>query len=140
MTNISILSVLFDSYSILSFWVYDIVEICSRMRTVVVILWRNFWSINLLHIGKYSDVFDSCKNKAYKHYTDTRKYLYLEILTDKFLSQSGIIYMTRVKKERFPNIESYDTGKDMFIFDTKAVKKWNIQHLCIHFQINSWEY
>jgi aspartate carbamoyltransferase catalytic subunit len=46
-----------------------------------------------------------------------------DTLPDDLLSKSDVIYMTRVQKERFPNIESYDAVKDAFVFDVVTVSK-----------------
>ena len=40
--------------------------------------------------------------------------------------------MTRVQKERFPNIESYNAVKDTFIFDTNTVKKMKPEAILMH--------
>lgn len=53
-------------------------------------------------------------------------------LSDELLAKSDVIYMTRVQKERFPNIESYDAVKDAFIFDAKTVKKMNQKAILMH--------
>ncbi len=54
------------------------------------------------------------------------------ILSKDLLSRSDVIYMTRVQKERFPNIESYDSVKDTFIFDAKTVKKMHQNAILMH--------
>ncbi len=43
-----------------------------------------------------------------------------------------MIYMTRVQKERFPDIESYDAVKDAFIFDTATVEKMKSNAILMH--------
>ena len=40
--------------------------------------------------------------------------------------------MTRVQKERFPNIESYNAVKDTFIFDEKTVSKMGEKSILMH--------
>ena len=45
---------------------------------------------------------------------------------------SDVIYMTRVQKERFPNIETYEAVKDMFIFDTTIVNKMKKRAILMH--------
>jgi aspartate carbamoyltransferase catalytic subunit len=40
--------------------------------------------------------------------------------------------MTRVQKERFPNIESYDAVKNTFIFDAETVKKMKSDAILMH--------
>jgi aspartate carbamoyltransferase catalytic subunit len=40
--------------------------------------------------------------------------------------------MTRVQKERFPNIESYDAVKDAFIFDVDTVKQMKNSAILMH--------
>lgn len=48
------------------------------------------------------------------------------------LASSDVIYMTRVQKERFPNLESYEAVKDSFIFDENAVKKMKANAILMH--------
>ncbi len=55
-----------------------------------------------------------------------------ETLSDDLLSRSDVIYMTRVQKERFPNIESYQRVKDAFIFDTDTVMKMRPSGILMH--------
>lgn len=53
-------------------------------------------------------------------------------LSDNLLSTSDVIYMTRVQKERFPNIESYEIVKDTFIFDAETVGKMHPKAILMH--------
>lgn len=53
-------------------------------------------------------------------------------LSDDLLNQSDVIYMTRVQKERFPNIESYNAVKNAFIFDIDTVKKMHPKAILMH--------
>jgi aspartate carbamoyltransferase catalytic subunit len=40
--------------------------------------------------------------------------------------------MTRVQKERFPNIESYNAVKDAFIFDADTVLRMKSEAILMH--------
>ena len=40
--------------------------------------------------------------------------------------------MTRVQKERFPNLESYEKVKDAFIFDTTTVMQMGSRSILMH--------
>jgi aspartate carbamoyltransferase catalytic subunit len=55
-----------------------------------------------------------------------------DALSDDLLRKSDVIYMTRVQKERFPNIESYDAVKDAFVFDVATVSKMWAQSILMH--------
>ncbi|MDD2693860.1 MAG: aspartate carbamoyltransferase [Candidatus Gracilibacteria bacterium] len=55
-----------------------------------------------------------------------------ETLSDELLSKSDVIYMTRVQKERFPNLESYEAVKDAFIFDEDTVGKMKSDAILMH--------
>jgi len=44
-------------------------------------------------------------------------------LTTEILQESDILYMTRVQKERFENVEAYDAVKDSFIITPDTLKK-----------------
>lgn len=55
-----------------------------------------------------------------------------ETLSDELLSRSDVIYMTRVQKERFPNLESYEAVKDTFIFDETTVGKMKSDAILMH--------
>ncbi len=56
----------------------------------------------------------------------------LEELPESLLISSDVIYMTRVQKERFPNIESYDLVKDLFVFDETTVTKMRKEAILMH--------
>lgn len=53
-------------------------------------------------------------------------------LSTDLLKRSNVIYMTRVQKERFPNIESYNAVKDAFIFDKKTAEKMSASAILMH--------
>ena len=53
-------------------------------------------------------------------------------LSDYLLNQSDVIYMKKKKKERFPNIESYNAVKDSFIFNVDTVKKMHPKAILMH--------
>ncbi len=58
--------------------------------------------------------------------------VFWETLSEKLLKESDVIYMTRVQKERFPNIEMYEALKNTFIFDAETVKKMNPTAILMH--------
>ena len=55
-----------------------------------------------------------------------------DILSEELLRTSDVIYMTRVQKERFPNLESYEAVKDAFIFDEDTVGKMKSDAILMH--------
>ena len=55
-----------------------------------------------------------------------------DTLSDEILANSDVIYMTRVQKERFPNIETYEAVKNKFIFDEATVKKMGAKSILMH--------
>jgi len=55
-----------------------------------------------------------------------------EALTDEILTTSDVVYMTRVQKERFPDVESYNAVKDRFLFDGKTVAKMQEKAILMH--------
>ncbi len=58
--------------------------------------------------------------------------IFSDTLSLEVLSESDVIYMTRVQKERFPNIETYDAVKNAFIFDTDTVKMMKKTAILMH--------
>jgi aspartate carbamoyltransferase catalytic subunit len=58
--------------------------------------------------------------------------LLIDTLTDELLMTSDVIYMTRVQKERFGDIASYEAVKDAFIFDTDTVQKMHDKAILMH--------
>ena len=88
------------------------------------ILLRNFPNVSLTFIAPENLNLPD----EYKKNEDTLK----DNLSEKLLSESDVIYMTRVQKERFPNIESYNAVKDTFIFDTNTVKKMKPEAILMH--------
>lgn len=55
-----------------------------------------------------------------------------DTLSDEILANSDVIYMTRVQKERFPNLETYEAVKNKFIFDEATVKKMGTKSILMH--------
>lgn len=55
-----------------------------------------------------------------------------EGLSNELLSKSDVVYMTRVQKERFPNLESYEAVKNSFIFDEVTVGKMKSDAILMH--------
>lgn len=53
-------------------------------------------------------------------------------LSDELLAHSDVIYMTRVQKERFPDMEGYNAVKNEFIFDAETVKKMKPESILMH--------
>jgi len=46
-----------------------------------------------------------------------------DMLTDEILAESDILYVTRVQKERFANVEDYEAVKDAFIITPETLSK-----------------
>lgn len=88
------------------------------------ILLRNFPNLSLSFIAPEHLNLPEEYRKEDDFFSDT--------LSDKLLATSDVIYMTRVQKERFPDIESYNTVKDMFIFDASTVNKMKKDAILMH--------
>lgn len=88
------------------------------------ILLRNFSNVSLTFVAP--------ENLNLPEQYRTEKDIFSHILTDDLLGSSDVIYMTRVQKERFPDIESYDAVKDAFIFDTTTVEKMKSDAILMH--------
>ncbi len=88
------------------------------------ILLRNFSNVSLTFIAP--------ENLNLPEQYRTEKDIFSHILTDDLLGSSDVIYMTRVQKERFPDIESYDAVKDAFVFDTATVEKMKSDAILMH--------
>jgi len=88
------------------------------------ILLRNFSNVSLTFVAP--------ENLNLPEQYRTEKDIFSHILTDDLLGSSDVIYMTRVQKERFPDIESYDAVKDAFIFDTATVEKMKSDAILMH--------
>lgn len=58
--------------------------------------------------------------------------LFSETLSEELLRSSDVVYMTRVQKESFPNLESYERVKDAFVFDTTTVMKMRSTAILMH--------
>jgi aspartate carbamoyltransferase catalytic subunit len=57
---------------------------------------------------------------------------YGHTLSSSVLSESDVIYMTRVQKERFPNVESYEAVKNAFVFDVHTVSQMKSTAILMH--------
>lgn len=66
--------------------------------------------------------------EEYKRDTDT----FYDSLPTELLASSDVIYMTRVQKERFGDIESYNAVKDLFVFDEVTVNKMKKDAILMH--------
>ena len=88
------------------------------------ILLRNFSNVSLTFVAP--------ENLNLPEQYRTQKDIFSHILTDDLLGSSDVIYMTRVQKERFPDIESYDAVKDAFVFDTATVEKMKSDAILMH--------
>lgn len=58
--------------------------------------------------------------------------IFSEILDDAILQSSDIIYMTRVQKERFPNLESYEAVAKIFILTKEKVEIMKLNSILMH--------
>ncbi len=73
------------------------------------LLLRNFPNVSLSFIAPENLNLPEEYAKEGDYFGDT--------LSDEILANSDVIYMTRVQKERFPNLETYEAVKNKFIFD-----------------------
>lgn len=55
-----------------------------------------------------------------------------EINLTKILNKVDVLYMTRVQKERFKNIEEYEKVKDVYCLDRKAVQYMKKKSIIMH--------
>ncbi|KAF2829255.1 carbamoyl-phosphate synth [Ophiobolus disseminans] len=53
-------------------------------------------------------------------------------LTPEIVASSDVIYCTRVQKERFPNVASYEQVKDAFVIDNKVLKGAKTNMIVMH--------
>lgn len=88
------------------------------------LLLRNFPNVKLSFVAPQ----DLNLPEEYVHEWD----VFSTELSSELLSSSDVIYMTRVQKERFPNMESYDAVKNAFIFDEGTVNKMKGNAILMH--------
>ena len=88
------------------------------------LLLRNFPHVKLSFIAPENLNLPEEYRKEWDYFSDT--------LSDEVLRGSDVIYMTRVQKERFPNLEAYEAVKNMFIFDESVVKKMGAKSILMH--------
>jgi len=53
-------------------------------------------------------------------------------LTDDIVASSDVMYCTRVQKERFPDVASYEAVKDAFVIDNKLLKGAKANMIVMH--------
>jgi len=53
-------------------------------------------------------------------------------LTPEILQQTDVLYVTRIQKERFTNIEEYEQVKSVFIIDEKTLKYCKPDTIIMH--------
>jgi hypothetical protein len=53
-------------------------------------------------------------------------------LTDDIVASSDVMYCTRVQKERFPDVSSYEAVKDAFVIDNKLLKGAKANMIVMH--------
>lgn len=88
------------------------------------LLLRNFPNVSLSFIAPENLNLPEEYMKEGDYFGDT--------LSDEILANSDVIYMTRVQKERFPNLETYEAVKNKFIFDEATVKKMGAKSILMH--------
>ena len=88
------------------------------------LLLRNFPQVKIAFVAPESLNLPEEYRKSWDRFSET--------LSDELLNSSDVIYMTRVQKERFPNIESYNVVKDTFIFDAETVGKMKSDAILMH--------
>ncbi len=88
------------------------------------ILMRNFPNVKMRFIAPESLNLP----EEYKKEWD----IFSEILDDAILQSSDIIYMTRVQKERFPNLESYEAVAKIFILTKEKVEIMKLNSILMH--------
>jgi aspartate carbamoyltransferase catalytic subunit len=88
------------------------------------LLLRNFPNVSIAFIAPENLNIPEEYQRTWDAVSDT--------LSDELLATSDVIYMTRVQKERFPDIESYEAVKDMFIFDADTVRKMHPKAILMH--------
>lgn len=88
------------------------------------LLLRNFPNVTL------SFVAPEHLNLPEEYQRDTD--MFHDSLPTELLASSDVIYMTRVQKERFGDIESYNAVKDLFVFDEITVNKMKKDAILMH--------
>jgi aspartate carbamoyltransferase catalytic subunit len=85
-------------------------------RTVhsLALLLRNFPQVQMTFVAPENLNIPT----EYTHENDVLRHT----LSSELISQSDVIYMTRIQKERFPDLVSYNTVKNLFILDEKSVR------------------
>lgn len=53
-------------------------------------------------------------------------------LSEEILNSADVVYMTRVQKERFDTVESYEAVNDAFLFTSETVKKMKDTAILMH--------
>jgi carbamoyl-phosphate synthase/aspartate carbamoyltransferase len=53
-------------------------------------------------------------------------------LTPEIIAASDVLYCTRVQKERFPDVASYEQVKDAFVIDNKVLKQAKTNMIVMH--------
>lgn len=95
-------------------------------RTVhsLAMLLRNFPNVSLTFVAPENLNLPESYHREGDSFTHT--------LSDEILARSDVIYMTRVQKERFSDIDSYEAIKNSFIFNAETVKKMHPKAILMH--------
>lgn len=95
-------------------------------RTVhsLAMLLRNFPRVSLTFVAPENLNLPENYHREGDSFTNT--------LSDEILASSDVIYMTRVQKERFSDVASYEAIKNTFIFDVSTVKKMHPKAILMH--------
>lgn len=95
-------------------------------RTVhsLTLLLRNFPNVSLTFVAPENLNLPESYHREGDSFTNT--------LSDEILANSDVIYMTRVQKERFADIGSYEAIKNSFIFDANMVNKMHEKAILMH--------
>ncbi|MFA6077042.1 MAG: aspartate carbamoyltransferase [Candidatus Paceibacterota bacterium] len=71
--------------------------------------------------------------EEYREYLRNKKVSFLEMDNlEKIIPDIDVLYMTRVQKERFSNIEDYNKVKDAFLLKTKHLKRLKKEAIIMH--------
>lgn len=71
------------------------------------------------------DVKQSVARRGIKQYEST-------VLSDDILARTDVLYVTRVQKERFPDVASYEAVKDSYIIDNATLSKCKPTTIVLH--------
>lgn len=71
------------------------------------------------------DVKQAVARKGIKQYESS-------VLTDDILARTDVLYVTRVQKERFPDMASYEAVKDTYIVDNATLSKCKPTTIVLH--------